>query len=322
MSEYRYAPGITDQSGQLLAQGIGAAGSAIAGGIEKHQEALEKANYLNQKAAGFAQVVGPDGQPLMDAAKLEKFYKAGVGAKQGMLADTLFRYEQGLNKMQEAQKMDLENRKLALGRYEIDQNHAPWSPPPEVLDRYAKAGYAYLPQSARGGSAVPIKGDATEPPLGSDPTQSGQFFYDGSRLRQVKTPAPARPAIPLYNDDPRAKRIAEIDKEIANYQVELAKGNLYKGVDAIAKLDKEDSFSFVNRIKKLSAERETLAAALGSAPASPAAADPAAPAPAAARPAAPAARPLDKGTAAQFLQQAGGDRAKARELARQAGYTF
>jgi hypothetical protein len=231
-----YAPGITYHGDQYLAQGITGAAGAVAGAITNVNQTKEKVDYLNSKAAGLAQLRGADGQPLMTAEDLNKYYSGSVGAKQGMLADTLFRYEQGMQNQQRDQAQQNEQARIGIAQQNADTNAQqaqPFQPTAEDLAAYDKAGYAFLRQSAHGGTAAPLPdaGGHGGPQFATAPNGETVAVL-GGKMMQVKNPA-QRPLPESAITDIKAE-MNQMDTAVKSRneaQTELDKKNKFSGWD-------------------------------------------------------------------------------------------
>lgn len=112
---FSYNPTVNDRSGEILtsastnaaaiqlqgmqslSQGIGNAMESLGEGYAKANENKMTSEYLDQMANFYSQTMGPDGKtPLMSGEDLEKFTKASLGAKQGMIVPRQAQYDQML----------------------------------------------------------------------------------------------------------------------------------------------------------------------------------------------------------------------------------
>ena len=137
-----YAPPVNDNSGQILAgyqtksaeitaagnealaqgimDGVTKIAGGITGGFAKAGQNKMNSDYLDAMAGQFSNTMGPDGQtPLMSAEMLEKFSKASLGAKQGMIVPLMAQYEQNLKNQYLAAQI------AGFGQRQAMQNQVP-----------------------------------------------------------------------------------------------------------------------------------------------------------------------------------------------------
>lgn len=89
-----YAQGMQN-FGQSIGSAMQSIGEGYAKSVAKAQENKMTSEYLDQMASFYAQTPGPDGKtPLMSAEDLEKFSKASLGAKQGMIVPRQAQFDQ------------------------------------------------------------------------------------------------------------------------------------------------------------------------------------------------------------------------------------
>ena len=165
-----YAPTVNDRSGEILAQakmqdnalrfaqqqqmwqGIGEGINSIGQGLgeyyKKSQENKMTSDYLDAMAGQFSNTMGADGQPMMSAEDLEKFTKASLPKKQGMIVPLQAQFDHNL-------KMTFLNQQInGFGQRQQMQNQVPANQQPV--------------SSAGGGGAAPNNPGAQPFIIGSD----------------------------------------------------------------------------------------------------------------------------------------------------------
>lgn len=333
---------------QYLYDGFSGAGDAILRArLQQQQLAQQQAAEQQRLALGYY---------TADQANARDYY--GLDLRSQEMADNRD------SKMQARQDALDEKKREADARYDPSRVQ-----PVPLTDGQGNPipGYYGIPMTGQifhpdtGGDAAPA------PALGSDPTGTGNYFWDGRSLKPTnqgnKLPASAVPQIEaqVSQISTNNAQIQAIQNEMAQHQQEIAKGNNRYGFLY--------AFSRADRIKDLQQQQQELLqgnaqaqqtidqikSAVGGGVRAPAQAVPLnpplpqgpgqaaptlplmAPAPTPAQAsggaptadsianpptALPGAKVLDAQTAQQFLQQAGGDKDKARAMARAAGYSF
>jgi hypothetical protein len=145
MQVFSYNPGVRDMSGQIIGQGIAAAGQSLGQGIEKAQENYMEGQMLEGIAADLAT------QGFITAEDLQKFTSGGLGKRRGIVTQGLTR-QKTMNDMavmqaQFGHRADLERLQHDLRSF---------TPDAQALALAEAAGYGFLPQSRTGGTYVPL----------------------------------------------------------------------------------------------------------------------------------------------------------------------
>jgi len=239
-----YNPGVTNHGGEYIMRGAEIASKALSDGIEGIRKNQEEHDYLSGMADYY---FGNDPE------QLQKFQNGSVGTKRGMItaataADVKSR-QQHQQDMEDWKSTDASNRDW----YNVQQRDEPWAPDADTLKQAQDAGMIYLPQSKHGGSYVPMP-DKPQPgiPIGSDPTGTGNFYYDGKKLEQVHggTTLPPSAAASIETILQRNKGI---DDTIGQYQQEISNGNNYPGLDWFSKVTGGKSYQ--DQITELTAQK-------------------------------------------------------------------
>lgn len=168
-----YAPGVQYNAAPLY-EGLASAGKSIADARQQDAQRQWLMQQLQmQQAYGYgihADELAKDYYSLNQSAQERK---ASLDAQYGMHADTLAK---------DYYSIDQQNQRA-------DAANEPFAPPSAAIDQAAQHGYYYAPQSRHGGTYLPEKDlSAPAPALGSDPTGTGQFFYNGKVLEQTRQP--------------------------------------------------------------------------------------------------------------------------------------
>ncbi len=302
------------------------------------------------------------GAPLLKPEELSKLYGASTSAQKAAVADAHYRYEGALAQRAFDAEQGWKGDASARGWDDNEiqrQAHAPYTPPAEVLDAAKGAGYLYLPQSAHGGSYVPAHaGAATGAPQIYD-LNGIQVVTDGKHAPTVVRPPSNGQGLSSAAQLDLSQKIishqSEIEaanKEISRLKSESAKAGQRTGADFLPAWMPGSGDAYSDLIGKQQAiidgATKNIAVAqdayrqvqqTGRAPVQPSAPAPGKTLP---RGGVPAVEPplpgtddrqltppqilpvkqLDGVKAKEFLDAAGGDVTKARQAAREAGYTF
>jgi hypothetical protein len=317
-----YAPGIENIAGQIWSQNVLAGVRALGGSIEdwakKHdetQQKLETADLLKQYAdkKGFTT---PEFQAKYAAASAEQKSRMAQGLSQTIVLqahDAEQKAEQAFRQQQLAQAWEIANlpARVAPVQPGTEPGTIVTNPqdPSEVWGQYGAHGQ-FIPR--------------TKPAAGEDKTmfhQPGEFVYgpDGKPIGQYTGSRGEN--IKYFSEmDPLKKAAAEAIEAYKEQEKTNAAGSAASGGGFWNTLIYGRPGSIANPTPS---PMPSAAPAVTPGPViAPVATPTYAPVAPQGATVSPAPRQLDQQTATAFLQQAGGDPEKARQLARAAGYTF
>lgn len=239
-----YNPHTQNHAGEYIMRGAEIASKAIADGIQGLHQSNQEHDYLDGMADYYF-----GGDP----DQLQKYKDASVGAKRGMITGAQAQDQketaQHTQDMSDWYKTDQSQRDWSA---QADRDQS-WTPGADVLQHAQDAGMVYLPQSKKGGTYVPMA-DKPQPstPMGTDPTGTGNFYYNGKTLEQVHGSTTLPPSAAANIETILAKNKA-IDDTIASHQSEISNGNQYPGLDLWGKLTGSKSYS--DQITDLTAQK-------------------------------------------------------------------